>query len=131
MPTLASGAVSWKSQRQKVVALLTTKAEYMAAADCAKLLSWVRSFFLDIVLPLDLPFSLCDNNKSAIACANNESVKSKSKHIDWRYHYIQEQIQEGVLKVWHVPTTEMLADFLTKPLGAQGIVHALKINNMG
>lgn len=129
--TIASEAVSWKSQRQKVVALSTTEAEYMAAAECAKLMSWMRSFYFDIMDPISSPSPLCVDNTSAIACAINESIKSKSKHIDRRFHFIREKVQEGTLQVHHVPTTEMLADFLTKPLGPQGIVHALKINQMG
>lgn len=130
MVVVASGAVSWKSQRQKVVALSTTKAEYMAASECAKLMSWVRTFFFDIMYPIVSPSSFFVDNTSAIACANNESIKSRSKHIDRRYHFIREQIQAGSLEVHHVPTTEMLADFLTKPLGPQGIDHAMKINNI-
>lgn len=128
--TLASGAVSWKSQRQKVVALSTTEAEYMAAAECAKLMSWIRSFMFDVMHPITSPSPLFVDNTSAIACASNEGIKAKSKHIDRRYHFIRDQIQEGVLEVRHIPTTEMLADFLTKPLGPQGIVHALQINNL-
>lgn len=103
----------------------------MADTNCAKLLSWVQSFFFNIILSLNSPLPLCVDNTSAIACANNESVKSKSRHIDRRYHYIHEQIQGGALEVWNVPTTEMIADFLPKPLGPKGIVHALKIDNMG
>lgn len=130
MVVLVSGAVSWKSQRQKVVALSTTEAEYMAASECAKLMSWVRTFFFDIMYPIISPSPFFVDNTSAIACANNESLKSRSKHIDRRYHFIREQIQARSLEVHHVPTTEMLADFLTKPLGPQGMDHAMQINNV-
>lgn len=128
--TVAGGAVSWQSRRQTVVALSTTEAEYMAAAECAKHMIWVRNFFFDIMFPILSPSSLFVDNTSAIASATNESIKSKSKHIDRRYHYIKDQVQDGSLVFNHVPTSDMLADFLTKSLGPQGVVHALEINKL-
>ena len=128
--TIAGGAVSWQSRRQNVVALSTTEAEYMAAADCAKHMIWVQNFFFDIMFPILSPSLLFVDNTSAIASANSESIKSKSKHIDRRYHYIKDQVQDGSLVIHHVPTSDMLADFLTKPLGPQGMVHALGINRL-
>lgn len=128
---IASGAVSWKSQRQKVVALSTTKAEYMAAAECAELMTWVQQFSFDIMFQITAPSPFFVDNTSAIASANGESVKSKSKHIDRRYHFIRDQVQERALVFQHVPTTEMKADFLTKPLGPQAIQHAITINKLG
>lgn len=128
--TVAGGAVSWQSRRQTVVALSTTEAEYMAAAECAKHMIWVRNFFFDIMFPILSPSSLFVNNTSAIASANSDSIKSKSKHIDRRYHYIKYQVQDGSLIIHHVPTTDMLAGFLTKPLGPQGMTHTLMINRL-
>lgn len=45
---LNGGSISWNSQRQHVVALSTSEAEYMAASDAARHLSWVRDFLFDI-----------------------------------------------------------------------------------
>lgn len=128
--TLADGIVSWRSERQSVVALSTNEAEYMAAAECAKHLSWVRSFLFDIMheVPGAIPFHV--DNKSAIDTATGESINRRSKHINRRFHFIREQCQAGLLDIRHIPTEEMLADHLTKPLGPSGIQHALQINKM-
>lgn len=79
---METGAVSCQSQQPKVVALSTTEAEYMAAAKCAKLMVWVQTFLFDVMYPINLPSPLLVDNISAIACAFNEGIKSKSKHID-------------------------------------------------
>ena len=55
----------------------------------------------------------CDN-QSAIATADTVAITERSKHIDVRYHYIREQIRYKYIKVSYLPTTEMLADILTK-----------------
>lgn len=54
----------------------------MAAAKCAKLMVWVQTFLFDVMYPINLPSPLLVDNISAIACAFNEGIKSKSKHID-------------------------------------------------
>lgn len=127
---MANRAVSWRSERQSVVALSTNEAEYMAAAECAKHVSWMRSFLFDIIHGVtgDIPFFV--DNTSAIATAVGDSINRRSKHIDRRFHFIQEQSQAGLIKIHHIPTEEMLADHLTEPLGPTGIQHALKINNL-
>ena len=41
---------------------------------------------------------------------------SKIKHVAIDYHFIREQVQNGVLRVAHVSPANQLADTLTKPL---------------
>lgn len=125
-----NGPVCWQSQRQSVIALSTTEAEYMAACDCAKQVSWIRSFLFDIHHPFEGPTDFRMDNTSAISIAEGESVKARSKHIDRRFHFIREQLQQGKLHISYIPTAEMCADFLTKPLGPTAIVHALKLDHM-
>lgn len=126
----ANGPVCWQSRRQSVIALSTTEAEYMAACDCAKQMAWIRGFLFDIHHPIDGPSEFRMDNTSAISIAEGESVKTRSKHIDRRFHFIREQLQQGKLRVSYIPTTEMCADFLTKPLGPTAITHALGLNHM-
>ena len=49
--------------------------------------------------------------------------RSRSKHIDIKFHYTHEQIEDGVLEVEHVSTEEQLADILTKALGCNKFVE--------
>lgn len=56
------------------------------------------------------------DNKSAIALCKNPVHHDRSQHIDVRYHFIREYVEEGKLAVEHVRTGYQLADVLTKPL---------------
>ena len=38
------------------------------------------------------------------------------KHVALNYHFIQEQVQSGVVRVSHVFSEDQLVDALTKPL---------------
>ncbi|GJR33433.1 retrotransposon protein, putative, unclassified [Tanacetum coccineum] len=57
----------------------------------------------------------CDN-KSAIALCCNNVQHSRSKHIDIRFHFIKEQVENGVVELYFVNTEYQLADIFTKAL---------------
>ncbi|GJY95482.1 hypothetical protein Tco_0511843 [Tanacetum coccineum] len=57
----------------------------------------------------------CDN-KSAIALCCNNVQHSRAKHIDVCYHFIKEQVENGILELYFVRTEYQLADIFTKPL---------------
>ena len=46
----------------------------------------------------------------------NNVVTKRSKHIDIRFHYVRDTILRGILDVQRIPSEEMTADGLTKPL---------------
>ncbi|GJY23281.1 hypothetical protein Tco_0396939 [Tanacetum coccineum] len=56
------------------------------------------------------------NNKSAIALCYNNVQQSRSKHIDVRYHFMKEQVKNGVVELYFVRTEYQLADIFTKAL---------------
>ncbi|GKB66254.1 hypothetical protein Tco_0927666 [Tanacetum coccineum] len=60
----------------------------------------------------------CDN-KSAIALCCNNVQHSRAKHIDVRYHFIKEQVENGIVELYFVRTTYQLADIFTKPLSRE------------
>ncbi|GJT61879.1 hypothetical protein Tco_1005412 [Tanacetum coccineum] len=62
----------------------------------------------------------CDN-KSAIALCCNNVQHSRSKHIDIRFHFIKEQVENGVVELYFVNTEYQLADIFTKALGRERI----------
>jgi hypothetical protein len=59
-------------------------------------------------------FRLLVNNKSAIELSKNPVHHDRSKHIDTRYHYIRECVENGVVDVDHIGTDDQLADILMK-----------------
>ena len=57
------------------------------------------------------------DNTGAIALANANGPTKRTKHLDVRYHYIQQQVQRKVFAIDHVNTENQLADPFTKTLG--------------
>jgi hypothetical protein len=46
----------------------------------------------------------------------NPAYRSRTRYIDVYYHYVREAVENGLVKLKHVGTKNMLADVLTKPL---------------
>ena len=62
-------------------------------------------------------FKLLIDNKSAIALAKNPVYHDRSKHVDVKFHFIRDCIEQGKVEVDHIGTEQQLADILTKALG--------------
>ena len=122
---VAGGAVSWASRKQTIVAASTCEAEYISLCATSKEALWLRRVIHDIINPVktvkDLhpnrPTKILSDNQSAIALAANEAINRRNKHIDIAYHFVRDTIKRGEIALHHLPTTDMPADMLTKPLG--------------
>ncbi|GJW22941.1 retrotransposon protein, putative, ty1-copia subclass [Tanacetum coccineum] len=128
MQLLGDRLVSWSSKRQKSAAISSTKAEYIALSGCCAQVLWMRSQLTDYGLGFNKIPMYCDN-KSAIALCCNNVQHSRSKHIDIRFHFIKEQVENGVVELYFVNTEYQLADIFTKALGRERIEFL--INKLG
>ncbi|GJR56412.1 hypothetical protein Tco_1406933 [Tanacetum coccineum] len=115
MQLLGDKLVSWSSKRQKSAAISSTKAEYIALSGCCAQVLWMRSQLTDYGLAFNNIPMYCDN-KSAIALCYNNVQHSRSKHIDIRYHFIKEQVDNRVVELYFVRTEYQLEDIFTKDL---------------
>ena len=123
---LGSSLVTWMSQKQRVVALSSCEAEYIASANAACQGIWL-SRLLGELLGIQAPkVKLLVDNKAAIALSKNLVHHDRSKHIDTRYHFIRDCVERGEVDIDHVSTNDQLADILTKALGQVRFVELRK-----
>ncbi|GJU26633.1 hypothetical protein Tco_1165254 [Tanacetum coccineum] len=112
---LGDKLVSWSSKKQKSTAISSTEAEYIALSGCCAQILWMRSQLTDYGFQFNKIPLYCDN-KSVIALCCNNVQHSRAKHIDVRYHFIKEQVENGIVELYFVRTEYQLADIFTKPL---------------
>lgn len=124
---ISGGAVSWTSQRQSMVSLSTTEAEYVAASAASKELVWLRRLLNDIDCQCDQPTTLFVDSQSAIKLIKNPEFHKRTKHIDILYHFIRERYIRGDLILKYVNTNEQCADFLTKVLCKERLKRLLSM----
>ena len=114
---LGSSLVTWASQKQRIVALSSCEAEYVAGAAAACQGIWLSRLIADMLGTKETKVKLYMDNMSAIALSRNPVHHDRSKHIDTKYHFLRECIEDGKEEVKHVGTGEQVADIFTKALG--------------
>lgn len=116
--TLGGTAISWVSKLQKVVALSSCEAEYVAVTEAAKEMMWLQPFLRELGQNYDGSVLHCDS-QSAIHLAKNPVYHGRTKHIQVRYHFIRSALEDGVLALEKIPGSQNPADMLTKAVTSE------------
>jgi hypothetical protein len=117
--TLAGAPISWQSRKQTCVATSSNEAEYIAASEASREAWWIRAVLKDLGINHGSPVPLYMDNKGAIDLTTALNGTKRSKHIDIRFHYTRDLVKQGIIAVKQIPTKEMVADGMTKPLAAE------------
>ena len=115
--SLGKGVIYGMSTRQKLNTRSSTEAELVAVDDCMSQVLWT-CYFLDAQGYSINDCMVYEDNKSAILLEQNGRVSSskRTRHINIRYYFVTDHANCGEIKLKYCPTTEMLGDYLTKPL---------------
>jgi len=115
--------ICWNTKRQNSVAASSTEAEYMALFEAVREALWLKFLLTSINIKLENPIKIYEDNQGCISIANNPSCHKRAKHIDIKYHFAREQVQNNVICLEYIPTENQLADIFTKPLPAARFVE--------
>eukprot|EP00253_Pinus_taeda_P018863 PITA_18863 len=113
---MGSGAISWASKKQPIVALSTAEAEYVAATVATCQGVWMRRMLRSLGQEQAKATVVFCDNSLAIALSKNSAFHKRTKHIDTGFHYIMELVSNGEIILQHCSTQEHVVDILTKPL---------------
>ncbi|XP_066370990.1 secreted RxLR effector protein 161-like [Miscanthus floridulus] len=116
---LGSNVITWQSQKQRVVALSSCEAEYIATATAARQGVWLARLLAELKGEKTDAINLKIDNQTTIALSKNPVFHDSTKHIDIRYHYIRECVEENRVQLQSIGTLEQLTDILTKALGLE------------
>jgi len=118
--------IMWLSKKQTTVALSTAEAEYIAIATAVQEVIWINQYLSEIgLIDKEVPVIRSDN-QAAIQIASNDTLHSRSKHIDIRYHFIRQMIQQGQIKLTWISTKAQQADINTKNLSVSTYISLRK-----
>ncbi len=110
--------ISWSFKRQQCVSTSSAEAEYVDECNAAKELTFLVQALKEV------KYDDSDTNSTTILADNQAAIKMgsnpvnhpRAKHIDTSYHYVRNKVEEGAIKLEYIPTDQMVADGLTKPL---------------
>ncbi|KAI3798378.1 hypothetical protein L1987_33653 [Smallanthus sonchifolius] len=108
--------ITWSTQKQQTVALSSCESEFMAATAAACQALWLKRLLSEITGLKEEKITIKVDNISAITLMKNPVFHGRSKHIDTRYHFIRECVENDHISVEHIGGELQRADILTKDL---------------
>ncbi|GJZ71983.1 hypothetical protein Tco_0635834 [Tanacetum coccineum] len=105
--------ISWQCKKQTIVANSTTKAEYVAAANCCGQVLWIQNQMMDYGFNF-MNTKIHIDNESTISVIKNPVAHSRTKHIEIRFHFIRDCYEKRLIEVIKIHTDSNVADLLTK-----------------
>ncbi|GKE00586.1 hypothetical protein Tco_1388569 [Tanacetum coccineum] len=99
--------------------------EYVALSASCALVMWTRTQLKDYGFNYNKTPLYCDS-QSAIAISCNPVQHSRTKHIHTRYHFIKEQVENGIIKLYFIRTKYQLADMFSKALPEDRFQYLVK-----
>ena len=107
--------MSWKSKKQQTKAPLSCEAEYMALTAAAKEAIFLANLMKEFSIVMGSPTHIYEDNQGSISLVKNPMNHEKTKHIDIKNHFFREKFSESVIDVTYIPTSDNLANLMTKP----------------
>ena len=110
------GPVFTKCSKQRIVTKSSHEAELVALSDGGSQVIWSRNFL--IAQGYDLPATeiFQDNQATITSIKKGKPCSDRSRHVDVRLFWLSDRIMTGEIEVEYMPSDDMVADFLTKPL---------------
>ena len=119
---LAEGPITWQSHTQASIAFFSMEAEYMALMAEVHETDQKRMMFEELGLPVSQPTFMKEDNRGCLLFADYAGNFGRTKHIDFRYHFVRERTQQGNVRADDISTRENFADIFTKALPTKGDV---------
>ena len=126
--------VTWRSKKQKVVALSSAEAEaeFRGIKSGLTEVLWLRRLMTELDLQSTLPCRLFCDNKATISISENPVQHDRTKHVEVDRHFIKENLEAKVVEMPYVKSEDQLTDILTKVVDSktfQEVLDKLSIVN--
>ncbi|RVW71211.1 Retrovirus-related Pol polyprotein from transposon TNT 1-94 [Vitis vinifera] len=117
--------VTWRSKKQKVVALSSAEAEFRGMAKGLCELLWLRRLLTEIGFAPDSEMKLFCDNKAAIDISHNPVQHDWTKHVEVDQHFIKQNLDAKIIQFLFMKSEDQLADILTKVVSSKIFHHSL------
>ena len=120
--------IMWRSKQQKSVSLSSAEAEYVAVSESVKEVVFVVMILKSLGITVKSPVTIKVDNMGAIYMSENSTTNSRTRHVDTRYHYVREKVEDGEIEIVFVKSLENVSDGFTK--NVKGDIHEAHVHEM-
>jgi hypothetical protein len=111
--------VCWRSKAQRGVTLSSSEAKYVAMSEAVKEIKFIYYFLREIGIEVNLPITVKTDNVGTMFMVQSASSGVRTRHIDTRYHYVRENLEEGIINIKFFKSIENDPDIFTKKVSQE------------
>jgi len=101
------------------VTLSTTEAEYVDCSEVVKEILFILHHLRHLQVKVQLPIRVHVDNIGAIFLAENQNSSDRTKHVDTRYHFVQQYIRVGTVLIEFIRSCDNDSDIFTKNMTSE------------
>ncbi|CAK9821285.1 Retrovirus-related Pol polyprotein from transposon TNT 1-94 [Anthophora retusa] len=126
---IGNNLITWKCQKQQLVALSTCEAELLAICEGVREIKWIKTILEGIGMGhlCKNPIEVKTDSKAAMEWINKDKVTNRTKHINRKYYFVKDEVKEKRVKLKHTKSEENEADLLTKGLTEEKVIKGVKM----
>jgi len=98
--------ISWMSRKKYPISLSSIEAEYVAACEVGNEALWLRKHLIDLFEKYLGPNMINCDNQICIKMSGDLMCYARIKHINKKFHFIRNLVQDGIMKLEYVSTYE-------------------------
>ena len=114
---MCGGPIHWVSKKQGTTSLSTVEAEFIALCTTSQEVLYIQQLLSELGYAQNTAIA-CDST-GAVSFATNSLTTSRVKHIDVKFHFVRQFLEDGDFSLRRIASKDNLADIFTKPLGNQ------------
>jgi histone deacetylase 1/2 len=123
--TYGSAPIYCKSWRLKIITRSSSESELVALEEASTFPAWLAHLLRDMHLSMDGKPTIYQDNKSTMLLAASGGSFARTKHLLIKNSFVRQGIANKEFRLCHLPTADMLADYLTKELTADTLENIL------
>lgn len=109
--------VSWRAKKQRTVGNSTCEVELFALTEVVKDVLWLQNMLAELKcneIIVSVPTEVFCDNQAAIQWVKNTKSSTKTRHVNLKFHFVRDEIENKRISVAYINTERMVADYLTK-----------------
>jgi len=114
--TLGSAPIFCRSFKIKSVTRSSSETELVALEDASTYVNWLTCLLQSFAVTIKRPTPIFQDNQSTILIAQQGGSFKRTKHLICKESFIRERLTNGEIELKYLPTADMPADLLTKPV---------------
>jgi hypothetical protein len=111
--------LAWKSHGQKSVTLSSIEAEYVAGSETCQEMIRIMQILKFMDMKIKFPMEIKIDNVGAIYLTNNQTTGGRTRHVNIRYHFVHQYVEDGMIKINFVHSEDNKVDAWTKNLSTE------------